>query len=60
MDDWHKSPLGWLEFDSMVDPEFSCLSKKMTTSLDLISATIVQRHQSGLFQYAFGPMFLNW
>ena len=44
----------------MVDLELSCLSKNVTTSLDLISATIVQRHQSGLFHYAFGPIFLNW
>ena len=29
----------------------------MTTSLDLIRATIIQKRQSGLFHYAFGPIF---
>ena len=29
----------------------------MTISLDHIRATIIQRHQSGLFHYAFGPIF---
>ena len=31
----------------------------MTTSLDLICATIVQSYQSGLFHYAFGPKFFE-
>ena len=47
MDDWHKSPLGWCKFDSMVDLELSI--KNCENFIDLIRATIVQRHQSGLF-----------
>ena len=39
----------------MVDLELSI--KNVTTSLDLIRATIVQRHESGLFHYAYGPSF---
>ena len=31
----------------------------MTTSLELIRATIIQRHQSGLFHYAFGLIFFE-
>ena len=58
MDDWHESLLDWCKFDSMLDLELSI--KNVTTLLDLICATIVQRHQSGLFHYAFGPCFLNW
>ena len=53
MDDWHKSLSDWCKFDSMETS--SCLSK--CDNLDLISATIVQRHQSGLFHYAFRPSF---
>ena len=55
MDDWHKSLLDWCKFDAMVDLELSI--KNVTTLLDLICATIVQRHQSGLFHYAFRPSF---
>ena len=55
MDDWDKSFLNWCKFDSMVDLELSV--KNVTTLLDLICATIVQWHQSGLFHYAYGPSF---
>ena len=58
MDDWHKSLLDRCKFDSIVDLELSI--KNVTTLLDLICATIVQRQQSGLFHYAFRPSFLNW
>ena len=58
IDDWHKSLLDWCKFVSMVDLKLSI--KSVTTLLDLICATIFQRHQSGLFQYVFGPSFLNW
>ena len=47
--------LDWCKFDSMVDLELSV--KNVTTLLELICATIVQRHQSGMFHYAFGPSF---
>ena len=57
MDDWHKSLLDWCKFDSMVDFELSI--KNVTTLLDLICATIVQRHQGGLFHYAFGPSLIE-
>ena len=55
MDDWHKSLLHWCKFDSMVDLALSI--KNVTTLLDLQCATIVRRHQSGLFHYAFRPSF---
>ena len=54
MDNWHKSLLDWCKFDSMVDLE---LSIKNVTTLDLICATIVRWHRSGLFHYAFRPSF---
>ena len=55
LSDWHKSLLGWCKFDSMVDLKLSI--KIFDNFIRPHMCDYIQRHQSGLFHYAFGPSF---